>query len=55
MDRYLNIDELAELLTVGKSSLQALRSDESFPRPKRIGKRRLVWNAREIIEWVEAQ
>lgn len=48
---YLTIDQVAERLHIGKSTVWVLIRDEGLPSVK-VGKRRLV-RAKDLDEWAE--
>ena len=48
----LNVDELAELLDVDRSTVFRHRRDGKYPLPLKIG-RRVLWIKDEIMRWLE--
>jgi excisionase family DNA binding protein len=50
----LTIDEVAELLRVPVLTIRWLRQEGRFAPAIKVG-RRLVWDRRELDEWVDAQ
>ncbi len=52
--QILDIHETAAILCVSRATLRrVMRADASFPRPLRIGARRIGWRRDELIQWVE--
>ena len=52
--QILYIDDAAAILAVSRATLRrVMKSDASFPRPLRIGARRIGWRRDELIKWLE--
>lgn len=51
---FLTIDEVAELLRVPVLTVRWLRQEGRFAPAIRVG-RRLVWDRRELDDWVDGQ
>jgi excisionase family DNA binding protein len=51
--KLLTIDEVAEYLRVPVLTIRWLRQDGRFPPAIRVG-RRLVWDARDLVAWLES-
>jgi excisionase family DNA binding protein len=51
---FLTIDEVAELLRVPVLTVRWLRQEGRFAPAIRVG-RRLVWDRRELDNWINAQ
>ena len=52
--QILDIDDAASILAVSRATLRrVMKSDASFPRPLRIGARRIGWRRDELIRWLE--
>ena len=52
--QILYIDDAAAILAVSRATLRrVMKSDASFPRPLRIGARRIGWRRDELIRWLE--
>ena len=47
-DRYISIDELLEKTTFGRSSLYTKISKGLFPKPVKIGSRKIAWPQYEV-------
>jgi excisionase family DNA binding protein len=54
MMELLTIEEVAERLRVSVLTVRWLRQEGRFVPAIRVG-RRLVWDARDVAAWVEAQ
>ncbi len=51
--QILDIDDAAAILCVSKATLRrVMKADQSFPRPLRIGQRRIGWRREELHEWL---
>ena len=52
----LTVAETAKRLRLSKTTLHALRKrDKTFPEPRRIGGKKLFWDADELAAWINAQ
>ena len=47
-DRYISIDEVLEKTTFGRSSLYTKISKGLFPKPVKIGSRKIAWPQYEV-------
>jgi len=54
-DRYLRVHEVAEMLSVGKSTIWAWCKAGKFPAAIKLGDRVTVWRLSEIEEWVSSK
>ena len=54
-DRYMRVNEVAEMLSVGKSTIWAWCKGNKFPAPIRLSERVTVWRLSEIEEWVNSK
>lgn len=50
----LTIEQVCEHFSVSKSGLHNLMNAGTFPRPERIGRRIIRWNAETLNRWIEA-
>ena len=56
MMSLITTEELIDRLRISESSLNNIRHDDlAFPKPKKIGKRRIVWSVPEVEAWVEGR
>jgi len=54
MNQKLIRRQAVEVTTgLSRSSIYAMMSDNSFPRPIRIGKRAVAWREGDIAAWIE--
>jgi predicted DNA-binding transcriptional regulator AlpA len=52
--QILDINDAASILCISRATLRrVMRADASFPRPLRIGARRIGWRRDELIRWAE--
>ncbi len=52
--RILHITDAAAILGISRATLRrVMKADASFPRPLRIGARRIGWRRDELIRWAE--
>jgi predicted DNA-binding transcriptional regulator AlpA len=52
--QILGIAQAAAILGISRATLRRrMQADESFPRPLRIGARRIGWRRDELIRWAE--
>ncbi|MCA3278750.1 MAG: AlpA family phage regulatory protein [Roseomonas sp.] len=51
--QILSVAEAAKILGVSKATLRrVMRADATFPRPLRIGARRIGWRGDELSNWL---
>ena len=55
MDKYLNIDDIAESLKIKKSTVMQWVKDGKFPPPIKLDDRILLWSLFVIEDWVGQQ
>ena len=55
MDKYLNIDDIAESLKIKKSTVMEWVKDGKFPPPMRLDDRIPLWSLFVIEDWVSQQ
>ena len=53
MEKYLRINEVVEMLSVGKSTVWAWVKESKFPKPIKLSEYVTVWKLSEIEEWVQ--
>ncbi len=52
--QILHITDAAAILGISRATLRrVMKADASFPRPLRIGARRIGWRRDELIRWAE--
>lgn len=50
---YLELAEVAEMVTLAEATIQKEVREGRFPRPRQLSGRRVAWLYREIEEWAE--
>ena len=55
MDKYLNIDDIAESLKIKKSTVMQWVKDGKFPPPMKLDDRIPLWSLFVIEDWVSQQ
>ena len=53
MERYMRINEVIQMLSVGKSTVWAWVKDDKFPKPIKLSEYVTVWKLSDIEEWVQ--
>jgi predicted DNA-binding transcriptional regulator AlpA len=54
--QILNINDAAKTLCVSKATLRrVMLADQTFPRPLKIGQRRIGWRKDELHEWLSVR
>lgn len=53
MERYMRINEVIEMLSVGKSTVWAWVKADKFPKPIKLSEYVTVWKLSDIEEWVQ--
>lgn len=54
-ERLLLWPTVLSMVPLSRSTIQRQVAAGRFPRPRRIGRRRLAWTEAEIRAWIEAQ
>ncbi|MFM0732358.1 AlpA family phage regulatory protein [Paraburkholderia sediminicola] len=52
---YLDLEGVAEALSLSKTTVQKLVRTNQFPAPRALSGRRVGWLVRELEEWCEAR
>ena len=52
---FLFLPQVIELTGMGKTFIYSLISDRTFPKQIQLGSRSVVWNEREVIDWMNQQ
>ena len=56
MDKKLyRLNELSELLSIGKSTIWAWVKDGEFPKPIQISSRMTCWSGPDIERWINSK
>ena len=55
LDRLLPIARVVEETTFSKATVYRKVADGSFPAPLKIGKSRVAWRERDIVDWLARQ
>ena len=53
MEKYLRINEVVEMLSVGKSTVWEWVKESKFPKPIKLSEYVTVWKLSDIEEWVQ--
>jgi prophage regulatory protein len=53
MEKYLRINEVVEMLSVGKSIVWASVKESKFPKPIKLSEYVTVWKLSDIENWVQ--
>ena len=53
MEKYLRINEVVEMLSVGKSTVWEWVKESKFPKPIKLSEHVTVWKLSDIEEWVQ--
>lgn len=52
---YIELPEVAEVVTLGEATIQRLVRENEFPKPRMLSGRRVAWLLREVEEWAESR
>lgn len=52
--KLLNIEDVCEKTTLSKSEIYRRMEGSTFPKPVRVGPKRIAWFEDEIDQWIEA-
>lgn len=50
---YVDLPELAILVTLGETTIQRMVREDDFPKPRQLSGRRVGWLLREVEDWAE--
>jgi prophage regulatory protein len=51
--RFLRIDEITQITGLSRATVYRLVEKDRFPRPRRIGDRRVAWVHSEVEDWAD--
>ena len=52
---FFFLSQVVEMTGMGKTFIYARISDGTFPKQIQLGSRSVVWNEREVIDWMNQQ
>jgi prophage regulatory protein len=55
VERLLTVDAVADLLGISRVWVMHMAQENRFPRPIRVGARRLAFRATEVQAWIDAR
>lgn len=55
MNPVVTLAEISTQLHIGRTLIWKLRKDPSFPKPIRLGKRRVVYDAADVRAWLDSR
>ena len=53
--RFIRLPQVVEMTGMGKTFIYSRISDGTFPEQIQMGSRSVVWNERDVIDWMNAQ
>lgn len=53
MRKMLTIDDVLDLVPLGKSTIYRMMDEGRFPKSRKIGQRAIVWSRSEIEAWID--
>ena len=53
--RFIRLPQVIELTGMGKTFIYARISDGTFPKQIQLGGKSVVWNERDVINWMNQQ
>ena len=51
-DRFLIVERVMEVTSLGKTLIWAMVKDGSFPKPRQLSARRVAWLESEVVDWM---
>ena len=51
--RFLRVREVLEMTGMSRSFIYAQMAEGTFPKQNQLGPRTIVWNEREVVQWME--
>ena len=55
MRKLLKVNDLTELLGIGRATLSKWRKDGTFPDPVKLGTKMVAWREEDIDAWLESR
>ena len=53
--QFIRLPQVVEMTGMGKTFIYARISDGTFPKQIQLCSRSVVWNERDVIDWMNAQ
>lgn len=53
--KIIRIKELAEMLSISKTTIWRMRRSDEFPQPLKIGSRMIAWDLAVIEDWLNSK
>jgi len=53
--RLVDLDAVMDLTSLRRATIYAMVKDGEFPKPRKLGKRRIAWREADVIEWLESR
>jgi len=54
-NQLLNIDSVAQLTTLGKSTIRLWVAEDKFPKPILLGTSKRVWRLKDVNQFIESK
>ncbi len=54
-NQLLNIEDVAKMTTLGKSTIRLWVAEEKFPKPVQLGLSKRVWRLKDVNEYIESK
>ena len=51
--RFLRVRDVLEMTGMSRSFIYAQMAEVTFPKQIHLGARSIVWNEREVVQWME--
>ena len=51
--RFLRVRDVLEMTGMSRSFIYAQMAEGTFPKQIQLGPRAIVWNEREVVQWME--
>ena len=55
VSRFIRLTTVMEMTGMGKTYIYGCIAKGTFPKQIHIGKRSVVWNEKEIVDWMKAK
>jgi prophage regulatory protein len=55
LDRFLSLDDVKRITTLGKTAIYARIGRGQFPRPIPLSRSKVAWSARDLAQWQQDQ
>jgi prophage regulatory protein len=53
--RLVDLDTVMDLTSLRRATIYAMVKDGEFPKPHKLGKRRIAWREADVVKWLQSR